>query len=381
MASNDFYDVIVVGGGPGGATAAYFLGEAGQRVLVLEKETFPRYKACGGATSARILEQFPFAFDPVIESYVKSVSYAYKGETVTFELPDSPIRMTMRADLDEFLLGHSHANVCQGEAVVSVEEKEDRVSVQTKSGMQYEARYLIGADGPNSVVAHSLGLRRCRTLLGAIEVEAPVAPDAFKRFKDRPAFILGEIDMGYLWIFPKADHLSVGIGALYPMPGELQSTLLRVMEHYGIKLQGLKMHGHPVPIYTKREKISTARTLLVGDAAGLVDPISGEGIRYAIKSGRIAAEAIISGHIQRYETEVHRMIGAGHRINWIMAQFIYRHPGACFTFAIRNPYARQAFIDLHSERGRPALFMLRILGAVPLLLISRLIGFSSSKNK
>jgi flavin-dependent dehydrogenase len=97
MSANILYDVIVVGGGPGGATAAYYLGEAGRRVLVLEKEIFPRYKACGGATSARLLEEFPFDFEPVIESHVKTVTYAYQGESVTFDLPECPTRMAMRA--------------------------------------------------------------------------------------------------------------------------------------------------------------------------------------------------------------------------------------------------------------------------------------------
>ena len=68
------YDVIIIGGGPAGAAAAFFLGQAGRKVLVLEKEIFPRYKTCGGAVSARVLEQFPFSFEPVIRSRVNALS-------------------------------------------------------------------------------------------------------------------------------------------------------------------------------------------------------------------------------------------------------------------------------------------------------------------
>jgi geranylgeranyl reductase family protein len=343
-------------------------------VLVLEKEVFPRYKACGGATSARLLEEFPFDFEPVIESYVKTVTYAYRGESVTFDLQESPTRMAMRADLDEFLLNHARAEVRQGDAVISIEEETDRVIVMTQKGKEFEGCYLIGADGPNSVVAHSLGLRRNKTMLGAIEVEAPVPPEIFYRFKDAPLFIFGEIAMGYLWIFPKAEHLSVGIGALHPRPGELQATLLQVMERYQIPMQGLVMHGHPVPIYTGKEKISTAHTLLVGDAAGLVDPLSGEGIRYAVQSGRLAAEAILTNQIQKYEAIIHRKIGVSHRVKWIVAQTVYRHPEACFALFVRNPIARPAFNDLLLERKGLQMILLRLLGSVPLYLVTKGLG-------
>jgi flavin-dependent dehydrogenase len=244
----------------------------------------------------------------------------------------------------------------------------------TQNGKAFDSRYLVGADGPNSVVAHSLGLRKGKTLLGAIEVEARVPPEVFYRFNNASLFIFGEVAMGYLWIFPKAEHLSVGIGALHPKPGELQSTLLRVMERYQIPMQGLVMHGHPVPIYIGKEKISTARTLLVGDAAGLVDPLSGEGIRYAVQSGRLAAEAILTDQIHQYEGIIYRKIGASHRRNWIVAQTVYRHPGACFALFVRNPFARSAFIDLYSERKSPLMFMLRLLGSVPLFLVTKGLG-------
>jgi geranylgeranyl reductase family protein len=374
MSSNDLYDVIVAGGGPGGATAAYYLGEAGKKVLVLEKEHFPRYKACGGATSARLLEGFPFDFEPVIEAHVRTVTYACRGEAVTFAPPECPTRMTMRADLDEFLLEHAQAELRQGDALVSVEERSDRVIVTTRLGRRFEGRYLIGADGPNSAVAHALGLRRNKIILGAIEVEAPVPPEIFQRFKEAPVFIFGEIDMGYLWIFPKAEHLSVGIGALRPQPGELQGTLRRVMEQYQVPIQGLPMHGHPVPIYTRREKISTARTLLVGDAAGLVDPLNGEGIRYAVQSGRLAAEALLAEKIGQYEKRIHRQIGRSHRVNWLVAQIAYRHQGAFFELFMHNPFARRAFSDSFSEKSSQRALMLRLLGSLPPYLVMKFAG-------
>jgi flavin-dependent dehydrogenase len=163
----------------------------------------------------------------------------------------------------------------------------DRVIVRTRKGKEFEAHYLIGADEPNSVVTHSLGLRKNKTLLGAIEAVVPVPLEVFFRFQDTPLFIFDETDMGHLWIFTRSEHLSGGIGALHPKPGGLQSTLHKVIEGYQIPPNGLTLQGHVVPIYTGKEKISTSRTMLMSDAAGLVDPLSGEGIHYAVQSGRL----------------------------------------------------------------------------------------------
>ena len=360
------YDVIVAGGGPAGASAAYFLGQAGLRVLVLEKENFPRYKACGGATSARLLAEFPFSFDSVIEARIQAVTVAQRGATLTFPLPDRPIHMVMRSEFDQYLLAHARAEVRTGSPVQSVAEQPDRVLVTTRAGDTFTGRYLVGADGPSSVVARSLGLRRSKTLLGAIEVEAPVSPEVFQRFRDTSWFIFGEIPMGYLWIFAKAEHLSVGIGALHPRPGELQRVLPAVMARYGISLQGLPQHGHPIPVYSGREPIATPRALLVGDAAGLVDPLSGEGIRYAVRSGRIAAETILAARPQDYQRRIQREIGANFRYALLFSRLLFRYPNLSFKLGSLDPLAAPAFVDLFSDRSDYAHLLLRLCATLPL---------------
>lgn len=366
------YDVIVVGAGPGGASAAYFLGRAGMRVLVLDKEVFPRYKPCGGGLSIRMLEKyFPFSFEPVIEERMENISYALGKRTLSVPLPDNSMAMVMRDQFDQFILAHAQVEIQQGAAVRGVTERPDGVVVETADGKSYQSRYLIGSDGASSIVAKSIGLRRKKILAGAVEAEAQVTGDVLRRFHATPLFIFGELPIGYLWVFPKRDHLSVGIAALRPKHGELQSTLHRVMSRYGINLKATRLFGHPLPVYSGRERIATSRVLLVGDAAGLVDPFSGEGIRLAIKSAHLAATSILTNRVENYQRSVDKQIGSSQALAPALGQLFYNFPRACFILGVRNPLATKAVLDLLSDQIGYRQVILRLFGTLPYSLSMR----------
>lgn len=363
------YDAIVVGGGPSGATTAYFLGEAGWRVLVLEKDTLPRYKACGGGLSARMLTAvFPFSFETVIETRVTSIRYAFGRQAVTLPVAGRAVSTVMRDQFDGYLLARARAEVRSGSAVRRVAELSDRVRVELADGSAVEGRWLIGADGANSVVAHALGLRRRKVLAAALEAEVPARAEVRRRLGDTLHFLLGEIRFGYAWIFPKAAHLSVGIAALRPPPGELQAGLAAVAARYGLGLQNVPAHGHPIPIYTGREPIATTRALLVGDAAGLADPLSGEGIRLAIHSGRLAAQALLASQVDQYPARVWRQIGRSQTLGLRLAWLFYHFPGACFVLGARNPLATPAFVEMLAGRADYRQVALRLFATLPLFL-------------
>lgn len=357
------FDVIVAGAGAGGAAVAYFLAQEGLTVLVVERAHWPRYKACGGAIPRQVLEQFPFDFTNVLQALPGSVCLTFPGEPpVSLALPDRPIVMVMRDDFDAFLLAQSGAEVVTGTAVTRVTESDGRVRIEAGRRL-LTCRYLVGADGAASGIARCLGLRRGQRPGGALEAEVPFEGNSVlhQEYGDQAVFALGVVPWGYAWVFPKRDHLSVGI--LHSRQGriDLRVALKQAMDVLGIGLEGVKLHGHPLPIYRAppwplwrgqpQETLSTRRCLLVGDAAGLVDPLLGEGIRYAITSGRLAARAIVRDDLSGYENAIWQAIGHGLATAGLAASTYYRIPRLSYRLGLRNPAALRQFLGVLSEQA------------------------------
>lgn len=345
------YDVAIVGSGPAGASAAYWLTEAGRRVLVLEKEHLPRYKACGGGVPKSVFDRFPFDFSPVVEREISRVRFRFRdGREVRVDLPDRPGAMVMRDRFDLHILRHSGAEVREGALVNALVQDEAGVEVTTRQGETLRARYLLGADGANSRVARLVGLRRGRPLGATIEAEVPADNDLMEEYADTALFLFGTLSEGYLWIFPKAEHLSLGIGTFSQRGQKLREILKREMAELGIDIEGVPQHGHPLPIYLRHEPLHRGRVLLAGDAAGLVDPLMGEGIRHAVDSGRLAAEALLAGDLAAYTRRVHREIGADLLWGRCWARRLHEHPRASFELGARNPLVLQMLLHLLDGR-------------------------------
>lgn len=355
------YDAIVVGAGIGGATAAYELGARGQRVLVLERERLPRYKPCAGGVGRAVLQSFRLALDDVIENEIHEVRASFRGWGYTRHiLPDRPVVTVMRDRLDYAVLCQARAEVRDGVMVVAVHEDETGVTVETADGTAYRARYVVGADGAGSRVARSLGLRRQARLGVALEAEVPADDATMARWRGTALFLFGTLDKGYLWVFPKRNHLSVGVGTLGRPEHRLREHLRHQMARLGLHLDNVPLHGHPLPICTRTEPLQSRRCVLVGDAAGLLDPLTGEGIRHAIHSARLAAEAIAAGDLYHYTRLVQIRIGAPLRQALGLAYIFYYLPFISFVLGVRNRFITPDFARMLNGELDYADLMLRL---------------------
>jgi geranylgeranyl reductase family protein len=336
-------DVIVAGAGPGGASAAYFLGEHGCKVLVLEKARLPRYKPCGGGVPNTVFDFFPFDFEPVIEQRISQATFVYGARHFTQAVAPNALTMVMRDRFDHYILQQAQAEIQEGVEVASVSQDADKVEVITKKGDTFHARYLIAADGANSPVARSVGLREGKALGVALELETEVDSALLAAYRERFLIGFGYLAAGYYWIFPKAHHLSIGIGTVKRGEKTMPKLLHEAMAGLGVSLEKYQRYAHPIPIRTRRERLQQGRVLLVGDAAGLVDPLTGEGIRHAVESAHIAANTIIAGNTSQYTALIEKHYAGD--LDWarLLSHIIYNTQRFSFDWIMRN---RLAFTDL-----------------------------------
>lgn len=298
------YEVVVVGAGPGGSTAARFCAQAGLKTLLIEKEKFPRYKPCGGCLSTKTVHLLGFDLSPIIENTIYGAKFTYCSKDPFFIEKKDPISfLIMRDRFDQFLVSKAleeGAEFLEGERVTMVEEKANGVEVELGKGKRFHCRYLIGADGPESIVAKSLSFKRNDE--NGIAIESEIFFDESIHFPQRELHFIhldfGRIPNGYGWVFPKKEWLSIGIGGMFR-----ETKKMNPRQYFNNFLKGLgyipagktgRMMGHLLPsFYDEKQKVSQGKILLVGDAAHLMDPLQGEGIYYAIRSGMLAAEAIV----------------------------------------------------------------------------------------
>ena len=288
------WDAIVVGAGPGGSSTAYDLAAAGADVLLLDRARFPRDKPCGGGVLVSALRLLPYSLDPVTEQTITSFRVRYKRRWEFEHHYHEPLAiMTQRSRLDAYMAERAveaGAEFRDASAVRGIEG----TTIRLGNGDAHEGQAVIAADGANGVVRRSLGLPRLR---GAVALEgnaARSAQPAGARWSDAVGLELGSMPGGYGWVFPKGDHCNVGLGGFPSAAATLRDELSRYAS--GESFDGgllTELRGHHLPLRDPDSALVSDRVAFVGDAAGLIDPLSGEGIGNAIRSGQLAAESAL----------------------------------------------------------------------------------------
>jgi geranylgeranyl reductase family protein len=372
----EHFDVLVVGAGPAGSATAIHLARAGASVLLVDRARFPRDKPCGGGLTGRALKHLPCPVDPVVEHVVDGmvVRVGY-GAKIARRSDGRLIEMTQRRRLDHHLAEHAAAEGADFRDATPVGEiaiDEDGVTAHVGSS-SVRASFLVGADGANGVVAKAAGLGS--GIVRGVALEGNIPWSALERAPyEATAWVeLGVVPGGYGWVFPKGDHANLGVGGWMTEGPKLRGHLDRLARLHDVDPAALEsVRGHRLPMRELGAPAAAGRVLLVGDAAGLVDPLSGDGMYEAFVSARLAASAILDARPQSYEAALSDALDHHASASWKAKRVADRHPSACL-WALRAPGVFSAVSGLlRGDLRHPS--EARGLARPPLRALSRLAG-------
>lgn len=362
------YDVIVVGAGPAGSSAAALLAREGLSVLLLEKSKHPRHKSCGGGLSARLLPFLDDGVKTLIEQTIYHVSFQFKKKEATFSSAKPVAYLIRRARFDAYLADRARAagaDVREGCPMLRWHEGSEGMEVESRLG-KATASFLIAADGGTSRIARQMHPQWEKTLAFSIESEMPRAEmlDIGRakwesEYRDA-VFIDLTVPRGYGWIFPKADETAIGVAGFKGKEKRPQHLYRDFLSRNALLSENVPAppHGCVLPIYRRPDfPLAKGRALLVGDAASLVDPLFGEGIYYAVRSGQMAAGAVIAAlkkgiPIQSYDDEIRLRFYPEFDVAWKIAYWTYSFPRLFLEANRRHPNAMELYFGvLRGERS------------------------------
>jgi geranylgeranyl reductase family protein len=349
------YDAIVVGGGPAGSLSAYRLARAGASVALLDRATFPRDKPCGGGLTYRAIRELPFSVDPVVEDVVDRFEFGFRYRHRFTRKGAAPIiLMTQRRRLDAFLAERAveaGAEFRDGTKVTAVSED----GSVTVDGRTLAAGAVIGADGVNGVTARSVGLETRYRYGVALEGNVSYTRAREDRYRGRAVLELGVVAGGYGWVFAKGDHVNVGVGGWESEGPGLRGELKRLCRAHGLDEEQVEsLRGYRLPLRRRADPLVQGRVALAGDAAGLVDPLSGDGMYEAFVSARLVSEAILADELESYPTRLRAELGPHAAASWQAKVALDRFPRLVYSFARFPPVWRFADALLRGELKTPS---------------------------
>ncbi|TWE10190.1 geranylgeranyl reductase family protein [Rudaeicoccus suwonensis] len=358
--SDVLYDVAVVGAGPAGSSAARVAAEAGARVLLLDRAHFPRYKTCGGGLIGPTLGALPPGFEVPVEQEVRRASFTLRGGSYAErDAGERILSLVNRADFDAALLDaakHAGAEVRTGVTVQSVDERCDEVLLLTSAG-RVRARAVVGADGSASRIGRHVGVQLAQTDLG-LEVELALDEPSRRVWEGRVHLDWGPTPGSYAWVFPKQEVLTVGVIQAKGAPNETKTYLTDFVAQQGLShLVEVRSSGHLTRCRRPDSPLGAGRVLVAGDAAGLLEPWTREGISYAVRSGALAGAAAAScgtgsgspqealaSYVRGVETE----LGAEMHVGALALRVFEKHPRLLHLLLTRTRLGWRAFTSITS---------------------------------
>jgi geranylgeranyl reductase family protein len=311
------WDVVVVGAGPAGLSAAYEAARRGARTLVLERAEHPRYKTCGGGLIGPSLAAAAGWIDVPVADRVNRLTFTHAGRHEFSRTAAGPIlTMVRRAEFDDAL---------RKAAVEAGAEVRQHTLVRSLSAIQ--AGVIVGADGSAGITARHVGVRFDQVDLG-LEVELPVPPSLRERWRGRVLIDWGPLPGSYAWIFPKDDTLTVGVIAARGLGAETRAYLKAFVERCG--LAGIAPEhdsGHLTRCRSDDSPLRRDNVIVAGDAAGLLEPWTREGISFALRSGALAGAAAATGDLDGYERSVEATLMPAMRAGRQLLRAFSAHPG------------------------------------------------------
>jgi geranylgeranyl reductase family protein len=347
----DVWDVAVIGAGPAGAAAARAAATAGARTLLLEKATIPRYKRCGGGLigpSQQALAAAGVDVDGLSKDLVGRFTFTSRGRRGFSRAADPFLPMILRSELDAALVEAAQtagAELRTGVTVGAYAEADGVVTLGTSTGPVW-ARAVVAGDGSASRASAYVGVQCDQVDLG-LEAELPTPPGS-----DWGGHVLldwGPVPGSYAWVFPKGDTLTVGVIGDRDAGPAMRDYYRAFVASLGLDLSTAEHDGgHLTRVRAPRSPLRKGRVLVAGDAAGLLEPWTREGISFALRSGRLAGLAA-AGNPASYEGAVQAELGAEVTAGRRALAAFTKHPEVVHA-VMRTPLLWPRFIELVSGR-------------------------------
>ena len=342
------FDVIISGAGPSGSLLGYLLSKKNISTLILEKEIFPRYKVCAGGIQWKALQFLPYDINEIIEKKIYGIYFARRLKDIFYKKYSEPLIYTFeRTRLDDFMAKkaiESGCNINFSEKIKNFEISENEVKVFTQKDI-YFSKILVGADGAGSIIYKKLNKDTNLQKIIGYETEIPLtSASSYPLYDESVVLDFGGIRKGYFWIFPKKRTLSIGGGGPVKDALNIKKYLEWFLQNYQEELNenfaasgrdhllNQKLSAHFIPVRSNKSFLCDYRVLSVGDAAGLGDAFTGEGIHNALLSSIIAADSISNAfsdfnfNFSDYREKINNDIYANIKNSMLISKIFFSSP-------------------------------------------------------